>query len=161
RLPVAGVLHPGLLLNGLVRSIHKRGGKVYEGARVVDISKSQPVKIRLAAGGGIIAEHVVLATGGYTPEVGFLRGRIFPVHLQVLLTEPLKEAALSVLGWAGREGIVDSRRIFNYFRLTEDNRILFGGDVPKYRWGGSPAEDSETRLDVKRLAAELAATFPT
>jgi gamma-glutamylputrescine oxidase len=143
-----------------VRSIQKRGGQVYEGARVVEISRSQPAKIRLAHGGEIIAEHVVLATGGYTPEVGFLRGRIFPVHLQVLLTEPLQAAALKVLGWTGREGVIDSRRIFNYFRLTEDNRILFGGGTPTYRWGGSADEAPGGVPQVQRLTAELAATFP-
>ena len=156
RLPVAGLLHPGLLLDGLARSIQRRGGEIYTGARVTDFSRGGPVNVRLTAG-SVTADHVVLATDGYTPQLGCLRGRILPLHLQVLLTEPLDAAALEVLGWEGREGIIDSRRLFNYFRLTEDCRILFGGGVPHYFWGGATRHE---RPPIDRLAREFAMTFP-
>lgn len=160
RLPVAGLLHPGRLLGGLASAIRKRGGDIYEATRVVDISKTQPATVYLADGGTLIADHVVLATGGYTRHIGGMQGRILPVHLRLLLTEPLEPAAYETLGWARREGIIDSRRLFNYFRLTEDNRILFGGGFPRYLWGGATGEESELGPDGNRLATELAWTFP-
>jgi len=80
------------------------------------------------------------------------------VHLQALVTEPLDAAAWSAIGWAGREGLLDARRIFNYFRRTADGRIVFGGGAPRYRWGGDTSGGgSAAALD--RLGRELEATF--
>jgi gamma-glutamylputrescine oxidase len=148
-----------LLLRGLVRCIHERQGKIYEATQVIDISKSHPATLRLADGGTIIADEVVLATSGYTAGLGVFCGRILPVHLRVLVTEPLGPAAFQVLGWMGREGIIDSRRIFNYFRLTEDNRIVFGGGVPRYRWGGHTDDDPGASTYLDQLVAEVHRTF--
>jgi gamma-glutamylputrescine oxidase len=146
-LPVAGTLHPGLLLKGLVQCIQQRGGEIYEQAQVLGISKTQPTILQLATG-KVIADQVILATGGYTPMTGTLRGRILPVHLHALATEPLEPAALQTLGWTGRECIIDSRRLFNYYRLTADNRIVFGGRIPRYYWGGRTTDVAgENRLN--------------
>ena len=160
RLPVAGILHPGLLLHGLARCIRERSGEIYEQARVVEISKDCPVIIRLADGGTVIADAVVLATAAYISEIGMFRGRILPVHLQALVTKPLEPAALQVLCWRNRECIIDSRRIFSYFRLTDDHRIVYGGGVPRYRWGGQTSDAPGAHASLDRLAVELHQTFP-
>jgi gamma-glutamylputrescine oxidase len=57
-----------------------------------------------------------------------------------------------MLRWAGRECIVDSRKLFNYFRLTPDNRIVFGG--------GAPAYGPQAMPDYEDLERELYQTFP-
>lgn len=150
RLPIAGTLHPGLLLKGLVRVIQQRGGELYEQTPVLEISKTQPLQLHLR-NGTIVADQVILATGGYTPALGILRGRILPVHLHALATEPLESEALEALGWNGRECIIDSRRLFNYYRLTTDNRIVFGGRIPHYYWGGDTSERvTEKHLETLR-----------
>lgn len=53
--------------------------------------------------GEALADKVVVATSGYTSQLGLFRGRLLPVHLQALVTEPLSEAALLAIGWAGCE----------------------------------------------------------
>lgn len=159
RLPVAGTLHPGRLLYGLARRIRELGGQVYERTPVTAIGRDKPVSLRLAAGAEIVADNVVLATSGYTPNLGIFRGRVLPVHLQVLLSDPLGSAAMSRIGWAGRECVTDSRRIFNFFRLTSANEIVFGGGVPRYRWAGATEDAAYNGLNERRLGDELKQTF--
>jgi glycine/D-amino acid oxidase-like deaminating enzyme len=157
-LPNAGTLHPGRLLAGLAACVRARGGRICEHARVTSIIAGHPVHVALESG-EIIADHVVVATAGYTAGLGLLHGRVLPVHLQALVTEPLRPEALAHLRWHGREGVVDARRIFNYFRRTADDRIVFGGGAPRYRWGGRTNDQGgERALDT--LARELARTFP-
>ncbi|HYL59433.1 MAG TPA: FAD-dependent oxidoreductase, partial [Candidatus Acidoferrales bacterium] len=158
RLPVAGTLHPMRLLCGLADRVTARGGEIFPGARVISMRGANPVRLEIADGGAVLANRVVLATAGYTPALGVMRGRILPVHLQVIVTEPLQADALEALRWNGRESIVDNGRIFNYFRLTADNRIVFGGGAPRYTWRGREHEMTQaTALD--RLVTELKRAF--
>lgn len=165
RLPNAGVLHPARLLAGLADRIQTRGGSILESARVAAIKPSPkpgaaPVNLVMAGGGQVLADDVILATAGFTSDIDVLRGRVLPVHLQVLVTEPLDARARELIGWSGREGVLDARRLFTYFRLTADDRIVFGGGAPRYHWGGRTTDveqDSGSALDA--LERELHATF--
>jgi len=159
RLPHAALLHPGKLVAGLCARAAARGVQLYQQARVRAIGEGRPVTLALGGGDEVIADHVVVATAGYTAELGLLRGRVLPVHLQALATAPLPPAALAALRWPGREGVVEARRLFNYFRLTADDRLVFGGGAPRYHWRGrAPADEHRRALGV--LRRELAATFP-
>jgi len=161
RLPLAGILHPVRLLAGLAERVKARGGMIYEDARVSDIKPGHPTRLELNGAGEMLADEVVVATAGYTPELGLLQGRVLPVHLQVLATEPLGERQQSLIGWHGREGVLDARRLFNYYRLTSDNRLIFGGGAPRYRWRGRTHEDkSAASAALRRLACEMERTFP-
>lgn len=157
-LPDAATLHPGKLLAALAARVVAMGGRIFEGARVTEVGRGAPVRLTVEGSGprGVSADQVVLATAGYTANLDVLRGRVLPVHLQVLVTEPVN---LDELGWATREGVLDARRVFNYFRLTADDRIVFGGGAPRYQWGGSLKDNSEAPL--RALERELHATFPT
>jgi gamma-glutamylputrescine oxidase len=162
RLPVAGTLHPMKLIAGLADRVTARGGRIFEGARVTKIGDGSPVRVAVEGGGEVIAADVVAATAGYTPDIGLLTGRILPVHLQVLVTERLTQAARQSIGWQGREGFLDARRVFNYFRLTADDRIVFGGGRPRYRWGGrtDDGHGSASRA-LEHLRGEMERTFPS
>ncbi len=107
----------------------------------------------------VLADDVVVATAGYTSGLDVLRGRVLPVHLQALATAPLPPELLAALGWPGREGVVEARRIFNYFRLTADDRLVFGGAAPRYHWRGRPPAGEAQHLGAS-LRRELAAVFP-
>jgi gamma-glutamylputrescine oxidase len=159
RLPTAGLLHPMKLVAGLAERVIARGGRIFEGARVSKVGDGRPVRVEVAGGAEVVADDVVVATAGYTPEIGLLRGRILPVHLQVLATAPLTGQARAAIGWDGREGVLDARRVFNYFRLTADDRIVFGGGAPRYRWGGR-TDGGGAPSALERLRAEMRGTFP-
>ena len=161
RLPVAGTLHPMKLVGGLADRVIARGGRIFEGARVTKIGDGRPVRVEVQGGGEVLATEVVAATAGYTPDIGLLRGRILPVHLQVLVTEPLTGAVRQSIGWQGREGFLDARRVFSYFRLTADDRIVFGGGRPRYRWGGRTDDgNGSASIALEQLRSELERTFP-
>jgi gamma-glutamylputrescine oxidase len=160
RLPVAGLLHPGRLVQGLKEAIERRGGQIVERARVVSVSRGEPAVATLADGHKIEAGHIVLASNGYDRTLGIQRGRVIPLHLRLLLTEPLSTEQLAQLNWSGREGAIDSRRVFNYFRLTEDNRLLFGGGRPRYRWGGQTEDLDASAPDVATLIQTYRRLFP-
>lgn len=160
RIPGAGTLHPTRLLAGLTLRVMIRGGAVFEGARVVEVGGGRPVRLSLEGRGEVVADEVVVATAGYTPRLGLLRGRVLPLHLRVVATAPLDDEARQAVGWAGREPIIEARRIFSYFRLTADDRIVFGGGRPGYRWGGEVEDDPYVGRALNRLAAELLTTFP-
>ncbi len=159
-LPVAGMLHPGKLMHALARRIRDMGGQIFEKARVSHIDQKQPATLYLEGGHQIKADDVVLTTSGYTVGTGILVGRVLPLHLRALVTKPLSGRAFETIGWGGRECIIDSRRLFNYFRLTDDNRIVFGGGSPRYRWGGKTGAHPGAGGDLDRLVAEMARTFP-
>jgi gamma-glutamylputrescine oxidase len=154
RLRDAGTLHPGKLLAGLAARVLERGGEIYEATRVAAISGERPARVELSGGACVLADEVIVATAGYTAELGLLRGRVLPVQLQVLVTEPLSAAERSAIGWGGREGMLDARRVFSYFRLDAQDRIVFGGGLPRY---GHSEAGSARALD--HLALELSRTF--
>ena len=160
RLRTAGILHPLRLLAGLAARVTALGGAIYENARVGDLGRGKPVHLAIAAGGEVIAADVVTATAGYTPALGLLHGRLLPLYLQMLATEPLSEPALRLVGWKGREGVLDSRRIFNYFRLTADNRLVFGGGRPRYLGATCNTDKDSAGRALDWLALELRRTFP-
>jgi gamma-glutamylputrescine oxidase len=160
RLPGAGLLHPGRLVQGLKEAIERRGGRIVEGAKVVSLSRGEPAVATLAEGHKVEAGHIVLASNGYDQALGIQRGRVIPLHLRLLVTEPLSAEQLAQLNWPGREGAIDSRRVFNYFRLTEDNRLLFGGGRPRYRWGGKTTDLDASAPDVAVLTQTFRRLFP-
>ena len=85
------------------------------------------------------------------PLVRRLRPYIVPVYDYVLVTEPLSPAQLAAVGWRNRQGVGDAGNQFHYYRLTSDNRILWGGYDAIYHFGG----------DVRRAYDQRPATFVT
>jgi len=83
--------------------------------------------------GRVTAGKVVLATNAYTHLIfPRLLHRYIPLYDYVLVSEPLTEEQLPVIGWRNRQAVIDGRTFFNYYRLTGDNRILWGTSEAKY-----------------------------
>jgi gamma-glutamylputrescine oxidase len=155
-LPDAAILDPLLLVHGLARAVESRGGSVHCHARVQTIKHGATAILRLTSGSTVRARSVVVATASESLALTGLTGRVMPICLKVLATNPLSQQQLAAIGWRNRECIVDSRRLFNYFRLSRDNRIVFGGGVPAY--GTVPARPSADLLNelLRTFAPELA-----
>ncbi|HEX5288053.1 MAG TPA: FAD-dependent oxidoreductase, partial [Streptosporangiaceae bacterium] len=79
----------------------------------------------------------------------------------VLVTEPLTAAQLASVGWRNRQGVADSGNQFHYYRLTADNRILWGGYDAIYHFGRVIRTSYDQRpATFTRLAEHFFTTFP-
>ncbi len=143
------LVHPGKLGDGLRRAVVALGVMIHEHSAVHSLT-SHGAGVRVAASAGAVrARRVLLGTSAYPPLLSRLRHFIAPVYDYALMTEPLSAAQLQSIGWVNRQGLADLGNQFHYYRLSADNRILFGGYDAVYRYGGPVAD----RLD------EHAATF--
>ena len=122
----AGHLHPLDYALGLARAAADAGVDIREGTPVTGITPGKPRKV--AAGPHTVnADAVVLACNGYLdaldPGVG---GHVMPINNFILATEPLGEERARAL-IPHDVAVVDTRFVVNYFRLSTDRRLLFGG----------------------------------
>ncbi|WP_341816838.1 FAD-dependent oxidoreductase, partial [Escherichia coli] len=84
-----------------------------------------------------------------------------PVYDYVLMTEPLTPEQRSSIGWKNRQGLSDNANQFHYYRLTADDRILFGGYDAVYHYGGRVRPAYEDRAEsFTKLAEHFLTTFP-
>jgi glycine/D-amino acid oxidase-like deaminating enzyme len=111
--------------------------------------------------GSVRARHAALATNAFPPLLRRVRPFVVPVYDYVLLTEPLSESQLASIGWADRQGLSDSANQFHYYRLTGDNRILWGGYDAVYHYRSRISPALEARYETfEKLSAHFFATFP-
>jgi len=83
------------------------------------------------------------------------------VYDYCMITEPLSEAQMASIGWANRQGLSDNANQFHYYRLTSDNRILWGGNDAIYYWGGKVSAELESRPESWALLSQhFFETFP-
>lgn len=121
----AAHLHPLRYALGLARAAEAAGVRIFEGTEVHHIEdRAQPL-VRTTRG-RVLAEHVVLATNGYgTGLTRKVAARVMPLNNFIVATEPLGERIAEVL--TQDVAVADSRFVVNYFRLSHDGRLLFGG----------------------------------
>ncbi len=131
--PHAAAIHPLNFTLGLARACEAAGVRLFEGSRVSGYTESDPATIR-TSNGTVTASFIVLACNGYLDELEpRVAGKIMPINNFVVTTEPLGESRAGAL-ISGRYGVHDSRFVVNYYRLTHDHRLLFGGGE-NYRRG--------------------------
>lgn len=154
------LVDPGRLTWGLRRAALELGVRIHERTRVERIAEHGAAVDLTCAGGRLRARRVVLASGVYPPLVREIRRYVAPVYDYVLVTEPLGDR-LRELGWLRRQGVSDSGNRFHYYRLTDDDRILWGGYEAVYRFGGPVAARYDADERTHRLLAEnFLGTFP-
>lgn len=119
-------LHPLNYVLGLARAATAAGVRIHETSRVTTFSRGDPAVVRTATG-EVRASFVVLACNGYLGRLEpRIAGRIMPINNFMIATEPLGETRAREL-ISGLFGVHDSRFVVNYFRLSPDHRLLFGG----------------------------------
>ena len=127
--PGGGIVNPVKLADKIKRECESMGVRFFERSRVESIGKGE---IR-TAGAKISAPKIVLATDSYTHHlVPQLLWRFIPLYDYIVVSEPLSQSQLDLIGWKNRQGVTDGRTFFNYYRLTADNRILWGTSEAMY-----------------------------
>jgi glycine/D-amino acid oxidase-like deaminating enzyme len=133
----AGLVHPGRLVAGLHEAALSAGVRIHERTPATALAKAgDDAVIVTTPGGAVRARRVLLATSAYPPLLGRLKHFLVAVYDYVLVSEPLSAAQQDAIGWRGRQGIGDGANQFHYYRLTADDRILWGGFDAVYRRGG-------------------------
>jgi glycine/D-amino acid oxidase-like deaminating enzyme len=156
-----GLVDPARLTFGLRRAAIRAGVVVHERSPVTGIERhGAAVRLR-GPWGRARAEKVLLATNAFRPLVGAIRRTVVPVYDYVLVTEPLSPAQLAAIGWTHRQGLSDGGNQFHYFRLTHDDRLLWGGYDAVYHYASRVAPALEDRpATYELLARQLLTTFP-
>lgn len=155
------LVHPGKLADSLLGAVLDAGVEVVEATPVLDL-RAERDAIELRTRGGVVrADRVALATNAFPSLLKRYRLHTVPVYDYVLMTEPLTDAQLASIGWQGRQGVADTANQFHYYRLSADNRILWGGYDAIYHFGGRirPQYD-DRRESYEKLASHFFTTFP-
>ncbi|NUV43289.1 FAD-binding oxidoreductase [Streptomyces sp. CAI-24] len=155
------MLHPAKLAWGLKRACRELGVRIYEGTRGLDLVRSGEGMAVRTPYGRIFARRVALGTNIFPSLVKRVRPYTVPVYDYALMTEPLTPEQLESIGWKGRQGLGDSANQFHYFRLSADNRILWGGYDAIYPYGGKLSADLDQRPETfLKLAGQFFDCFP-
>ena len=156
------LVHPAKLGLELARVAVELGVEIYEHSLVrrIEGADSGPVTL-VTDGGRVSADAVALATNVFPSLLKRNRLMTVPVYDYVLMTEPLSAEQRESIGWRNRQGLADSANQFHYYRLTADDRILFGGYDAVYHFGGKVRPEYEDRMEShRRLASHFFTTFP-
>lgn len=156
------LVDPARLAWGLRAACKRLGVRIHEDTEVEDVQRDgADVLVRCGADAAVRAQRVALATNAFPAPLRRLRPFVVPVWDYVLMTEPLSDAQLSSIGWRNRQGIGDCANRFHYYRLTGDNRILWGGYDAVYYWrSGLRDELAQRPATFDLLARQFFDTFP-
>jgi gamma-glutamylputrescine oxidase len=126
-------IHPLNFTLGLARAAREAGVRIFENSRVTTYTRTDPAIVSTAQG-SVEANYIVLGCNGYLGKLEpRVAGRIMPINNFMIATEPLGEQRAREL-IADRNCVHDTRFVVNYFRTSEDHRLLFGGGE-NYRAG--------------------------
>ncbi|MBK5926832.1 NAD(P)/FAD-dependent oxidoreductase [Rhodobaculum claviforme] len=121
----AGHIHPLNFAIGLAQAAAAAGVRIHETTHVTRVTPG-PRAVVTTDAGRVDADHVILACNGYLeglePQVA---ARVMPINNFIVATEPLGDRAAEVI--SRPVAVADSKFVVNYFRLSDDNRLLFGG----------------------------------
>lgn len=121
----AGHIHPLNFALGLADAAAKAGARIFERSEVTGVAAGTPHRVTLARG-AVRAGQVIFAANGYLgglePRIA---ARVMPINNFVIATEPLGERWAEIL--PTNAAVADTRFVVNYWRRSDDGRLLFGG----------------------------------
>lgn len=155
------MLDPARLAWGLADAAEQLGVRIHEHTPARAIKRDHG-SISVRTDHGVVhANAVALATNAFRPLLRRLRWTTVSVYDHVLMTEPLSADQLASIGWRHRQGVSDAGNQFHYYRLTADNRILWGGWDAVYHYGRAIRDDLDQRPKTfETLAGNFFTTFP-
>jgi gamma-glutamylputrescine oxidase len=131
-----GHFHPLNYLLGLAQAARAAGATLHERSRVTRLTQDGVVRAETAVG-VVVADHAILAADAWTGEVARDLGRYtVPLMNYNVATAPLGALAETIL--PSDSAVADSRFVLNYFRLSADKRLIFGGGE---RYRSTPPQD--------------------
>jgi len=155
------MLNPAKLVWGLKRACLRLGVRVYEHTPALTLRPYGAGMAVRTPYGSVRARRIALGTNIFPNLIKRVRPYTVPVYDYALMTEPLSGTQLADIGWRGRQGLGDSANQFHYFRLSADNRILWGGYDAIYPYGGRVRAEYDDRPETyAKLAGHFFTCFP-
>lgn len=152
-------LNPARYVTGLGLAAIRAGARVHEGTAVTKVERTATngaPGFSLTTSRGILwARNVLLGTSGYTgAATPALRKKIIPIGSFIIVTEVLSDSLAREVSPRNRQ-IYDSKNYLYYFRLTPDNRMLFGGRAAFF-----PETSQTVRRSAEILRQGLIDVYP-
>jgi glycine/D-amino acid oxidase-like deaminating enzyme len=157
----SALVNPAQLAWGLRKACLDLGVRVHENTTVTKLEEERDTVIARTLHGSVRARRVALATNAFPPLLKRISHYIVPVYDYALMTEPLTPDQRDSIGWYGREGLSDGNKMFHYFRMSLDGRILWGGYDAVYYWNnGFGPQLENSPASFARLAEHFFQAFP-
>ena len=155
------LVNPARLAWGLARAAEAAGVRILEQTPVLGIGRNGTRLALATPHATITARKAALGTNAFRSLVRRIRLHTVPVYDHALVTEPLSASQLGSIGWRNRQGVSDLTNQFHYYRMTADNRILWGGYDAIYHYGRHIRTRYDQRPATTRILAEhFFQTFP-
>jgi glycine/D-amino acid oxidase-like deaminating enzyme len=157
----AALVDPARLSWGLKAAAELLGVRIYEDTKATSLNRDGLGVLVKTPLGAVRARRVALATNAFKPLLRRMSYYIVPVYDYAMVTEPLSTSRMGSIGWQNRQGLSDYANQFHYYRLTEDNRILWGGYDAVYYFRGQVNPLLEQRPETfATLSRHFFETFP-
>lgn len=155
------MVDPARLAWGMAAYLRGRGVRILEKSPVSGIAR-RGARLAVTVGAHeISSRQAIIATAAYKSPLRRLNWWIMPLYDHVLMTRPLSDAELTSIGWLERQGLTDAGNQFHYYRLSDDNRILWGGwDAVYYRGSRVDPALEQHGGSHELLARHFFETFP-
>ncbi len=155
------LVDPARLAWGLADVARTLGVEIHESTPMTGLDRAGAgVDVRTERG-SIRAGAVVLGTNAFHSPIRAINRRVAAVYDYVLATEPLSSSQLASIGWEGLEGVSDTTNQFHYYRMTADDRIVWGGYDAVYHYGSRIDPSLDQREATHTLLAQhFFETFP-
>ncbi|MCO4848338.1 MAG: FAD-binding oxidoreductase [Yoonia sp.] len=128
----AGHIDPLEFALGLARMATAAGVRIFEGSKVTSVPETAPAVVKTNAA-TVTAQYVVLGCNGYLGTLNRrVADRVMPINNYIVATEPMSPDAQEAL-IRNNYAVADSKFVVNYFRFSDDHRLLFGG-TESYRY---------------------------
>jgi glycine/D-amino acid oxidase-like deaminating enzyme len=142
-------MHMGRFAAGLAAAAQRSGARIFQNTAVIGLTRRSGNAFRVKTDhGSVEVDQVLVATGpSRRGPFGYFRRRIIPVGSFIVTTEPLSQTLAASIMPGGRNATT-TRNVGHYFRLTTDNRLVFGG---RARFAlSSPASDAKSGAVLER-----------
>ena len=161
RIGRAALVDPARLAWGLKSAAERLGVRIYEDTKATELRRDGVGVLVRTPLADVRAARVALGTNAFKPLLRRLRHYVVPVYDYCMVTEPLTPEQRASIGWRNRQGLSDIPNQFHYYRLTEDDRILWGGYDAVYFWRGRVLSELESRPETwATLSRHFFETFP-
>ena len=152
---VSAGLNPAQYVTGLADAAKKAGATLHARARVIRLRREEGRFLVETERGSLTAENVFVATDGYIDSVTLkLHKKIMPIGSFIIATEPLSDELAHELSPHNRM-IFDFKHFLNYFRLSDDKRMIFGGRAAFF-----PENERTVRKSADILRREMVGVYP-